>query len=174
MTAPRIVGCQPSFKIDDYDQAVAHYVEWLGFNLDWEWRSEPGAPVIISVSRDGLSLFLSEAETTSGMWLRVSVAGLEAMFAEWDQRKPGAASLVLEQPYELPTVYLEDPFGNGMALQEAETDQMKSEREEKTLEVLAYLREKCGDADEMPGPDELSKICRCSSGIASDALARFT
>ncbi len=173
MAAPEIVGCQPSFRIDSYDEAISHYVDWLGFSLDWEWRSEPNAPAIVSVSRDHLSLFLNEAETTSGVWLRVSVVGLEEMFAEWNSKRPGIASLVLEPPYDLPTVYLEDPFGNGMALQEAETDEMKRDREDKISEVVAHLQTSVLDGAETPKPGELAKQCACSAGIASDALARF-
>ncbi len=32
----RILSVTPSFKIDSYEEAVDHYVDWLGFNLDWD------------------------------------------------------------------------------------------------------------------------------------------
>ena len=69
---PRFIGCRPAFRIHDSEQAIAHYVDWLGFNLDFEWRAEHGAPTIMSVSRDSLSLFLNEdAPVSEKSWLRV-------------------------------------------------------------------------------------------------------
>jgi hypothetical protein len=51
----------PSVKIDSVEAVVAHYVEWSGFNLDWAYRSKTNKPVIMSISRDNLSLFLIKA-----------------------------------------------------------------------------------------------------------------
>jgi hypothetical protein len=79
---PTILGCIPSFKIDSYEAAVAHYIEWLGFNLDWEWRSEANKPVIMSISRDNLSLFLSEAGEQFPTVLRVQVSNLVGLIGE--------------------------------------------------------------------------------------------
>jgi hypothetical protein len=50
----------PILHIDSYEEAKAYYVDWLGFNIDWEFRFEPTFPVYMQVSRDGLVLHLSE------------------------------------------------------------------------------------------------------------------
>ena len=50
----------PVLRILDEAEAKAFYVDGLGFTVDWEWRHKPGFPIFIKVSRDGLSLFLSE------------------------------------------------------------------------------------------------------------------
>ena len=50
----------PILHIDNYEQAKSYYVDWLGFEVDWEFRLEPGFPVYMQVSREGLVLYLSE------------------------------------------------------------------------------------------------------------------
>lgn len=50
----------PTLSITDYERARDFYVERLGFAIDWEWRHEPGFPVFLQVSRDGLAFYLSE------------------------------------------------------------------------------------------------------------------
>ena len=30
----------PNLRIGSAREAIAFYVDWLGFNLDWEWRSD--------------------------------------------------------------------------------------------------------------------------------------
>ena len=119
----RILGCNPSFIIGSYESAVDHYVKWLGFTLDWEWRAEPDQPVIMSVTRDGLSLFLNEADEPSATTLRVRVSNLQALADEWNEKRPGTVDVFLEQPFEIPTVYVRDPFGNMMAMQQPQTEQ---------------------------------------------------
>ena len=56
---PNITLTTPVFGIRSYEDAVAYYVDWLGFNLDWEFRSPSSSPVIMRVSRDGLALSLT-------------------------------------------------------------------------------------------------------------------
>ena len=173
MAEPKIVACQPGFKIDNYEAAVEHYVDWLGFNLDWEWRAEPGAPVILSVTRDELSLFLNEEEGPAGIWLRVSVVGLPALVDEWNSKRPDAVELILEQPFELPTAYIADPFGNGLALQELQTEASLKEQEIKVAEVLEYLVANHEGDDAWPTPERIAEQCEVSLGIASEALNAF-
>jgi hypothetical protein len=31
----------PILYIGSYDEAKAHYVDWLGFQIEWEFRLEP-------------------------------------------------------------------------------------------------------------------------------------
>jgi len=50
----------PILHVDSYEKATAFYVDWLGFTIDWEFRFEPGFPVYMQVSREGLLLHLSE------------------------------------------------------------------------------------------------------------------
>lgn len=50
----------PVFRIFDVTKAREFYVGWLGFKVDWEHRFEETAPVYMQVSRDNLTLHLTE------------------------------------------------------------------------------------------------------------------
>jgi catechol 2,3-dioxygenase-like lactoylglutathione lyase family enzyme len=50
----------PQLRMTSWDRTRTFYVDGLGFTVDGEHRYEPGLPVFARVSRDGLSLFLSE------------------------------------------------------------------------------------------------------------------
>ncbi len=50
----------PVLRIFDYQKAVEFYVNWLGFKIDWEHVFEEGMPIYMQVSRDNITLHLSE------------------------------------------------------------------------------------------------------------------
>jgi predicted enzyme related to lactoylglutathione lyase len=52
----------PALRITQYQRAKEFYLERLGFALDWEHRFGPTFPVFMSISRDGMQLYLSEHE----------------------------------------------------------------------------------------------------------------
>lgn len=51
---------KPILRIFDYQRAIEHYVNWLGFKIDWEHRFDENAPVYMQVSRACIVLHLSE------------------------------------------------------------------------------------------------------------------
>jgi catechol 2,3-dioxygenase-like lactoylglutathione lyase family enzyme len=50
----------PIFRIFSLDKAREFYLDFLGFKVDWEHRFEPGGPVYMQISRNGLVIHLSE------------------------------------------------------------------------------------------------------------------
>src|ERR1700716_4090028 len=50
----------PALRITEYARSKAFYVDGLGFTVEWEHRFEPHFPVFLSISRDGMEIFLSE------------------------------------------------------------------------------------------------------------------
>jgi catechol 2,3-dioxygenase-like lactoylglutathione lyase family enzyme len=50
----------PQLRMTDWNRSRQFYVEGLGFTVDWEHRFEPGLPVFAQLTRDGLSIFLTE------------------------------------------------------------------------------------------------------------------
>lgn len=50
----------PTLRMTNYEQSKRFHTEGLGFRIDWEHRFEPGFPVFIQVSRDGMTIYLSE------------------------------------------------------------------------------------------------------------------
>ncbi|MCH8292965.1 hypothetical protein IH992_17895, partial [Candidatus Poribacteria bacterium] len=115
---PKITEIVPVFGIGSYDEAVAHYVDWLGFNLDWEWREAPGRPVIMAISRDGVSLMLNEhPASSSASSLVLKVTDIYAFAEEWNAKRPNSVTVDIEPPYDIPSISLRDPFGNSMDFQ---------------------------------------------------------
>ncbi len=170
---PIIIGCQPAFNINSYEDAVAHYVDWLGFNLDWEWRSEPNKPVIISVTRDGLSLFLIEGDDTAATRLLVRVSNLQGLVDEWNKKRPESVKIVVEPPYEIPTAYIEDPFGNVMAIEQVQSEEETAEHKATGERIRQYLKTLLDSGSSRPTPQEVVNAIGGSLGIASEVLGEF-
>lgn len=50
----------PQQRSTNWQRTRAFFEDGLGFRVLWDHRFEPGFPVFAEVSRDGLSLFLTE------------------------------------------------------------------------------------------------------------------
>lgn len=74
----------PILRSFDEAKAREFYIDWLGFKVDWEHRFEPGLPLYMQVSRDGIVLHISEhhGDATPGSHIRVEVKGLREFHAE--------------------------------------------------------------------------------------------
>jgi catechol 2,3-dioxygenase-like lactoylglutathione lyase family enzyme len=78
----------PILRSFDEGKAREFYIDWLGFQVDWEHRFEPGTPLYMQVSRGGCVLHLSEhhGDGTPGTHIRIRVDELEAFHAELQTR----------------------------------------------------------------------------------------
>ncbi|MEM8984157.1 MAG: glyoxalase superfamily protein [Pseudomonadota bacterium] len=104
----------PILRIGSVDEAKAFYCGYLGFVLDWEHYYEPGAPVYMQVSRNGIRLQLSaNARFQFGSAVYIDTTGLRAMHAELTANagrySPPAIST---SPWNTLQLEMEDPFGN--------------------------------------------------------------
>ena len=50
----------PAFRIADYQRSKAFYVEGMGFQIDWEHRFEPDFPAFVQISKEGMTIYLTE------------------------------------------------------------------------------------------------------------------
>lgn len=50
----------PALRITDHKRSKEFYVDGLGFKVDWEHQFEPNFPVFMQMSKEGISLFLTE------------------------------------------------------------------------------------------------------------------
>lgn len=57
LPAQRVI---PALRMTQYQRSKDYYVDRLGFVVDWEHRFEPGFPVFMSLTRDGMQLYLTE------------------------------------------------------------------------------------------------------------------
>ncbi len=114
----------PMLYIEDYDQAKVFYIEWLGFQVDWEYRYGPEFPVYMQVSRDGLLLHLTEhkGDNPPGIKCHVEVDDLDALVHEWKSRRPGFNQKPHIAPWGAKHLTLKDPFGNELGINQTLRD----------------------------------------------------
>jgi catechol 2,3-dioxygenase-like lactoylglutathione lyase family enzyme len=74
----------PILRIFDVAKAHEFYLDFLGFEVQWEHRFEGYAPLYTEVSRDGCVLHLSEhhGDATPGAAVRIRVEDIAALHRE--------------------------------------------------------------------------------------------
>lgn len=175
MSEPNFKSWYPVFGIRSYDKAIDYYIDWLGFNLDWEWRQAPGEPAIVSISRDGITIGLNEAPVAStGAWLSVAVADVRALADEWNGRRPGSVEVVSGVPYEGFVINLVDPFGNRIDFQQLLTEEEnEAVRRERVPQMREFISQRISDDKPMPTPEQVVAAIGPSTGLAIEVLNEF-
>ena len=111
----------PLLRIFDRAKALAFYVDFLGFTIDWEHRFEPTLPVYTQVSRAGCVLHLTEhhGDCTPGSTVFVRMTGLDEFHRELMARDyPYARPGVEIAPWNAMLMQVTDPFGNRLRFNE--------------------------------------------------------
>lgn len=70
----------PVFRVFDYAKTIEFYVNWLGFDINWEYRPE-GSPFYMQVSIRGVAIDLSEHHGECSPGGRISFSGFENLEA---------------------------------------------------------------------------------------------
>ena len=121
---PTISNVVPVLSVGSYEETVSHYVEWLGFNVDWEYR-EKQLPFVISITRDGFSFMLteldtsSESETSTGSWTVIYVSDIEAMSEELNSRRSNSVKVQLYPPLNIAQVHVKDLWNNLLVFEQS-------------------------------------------------------
>ena len=115
---PTIDNIVPVLSVGSYEETVSHYFEWLGFNVDWEYREEQ-LPFVISITSDGFSFMLAEAETSNGSWTTIYVSDLEAMSEELNSRRSNSVEVQLYPPLNIAQVHVKDPWKNLLVFEQS-------------------------------------------------------
>ncbi|WP_240941437.1 glyoxalase superfamily protein [Paenibacillus sp. HB172176] len=105
----------PLLRIFDEAKAKDFYLDYLGFQLDFEHRFEPGLPLYMQVSRDGLRIHLTEhyGDACPGSAVRIEVSGVRELQRELIAKRHGFSRPgLVETPWGSEEVRLIDPFGN--------------------------------------------------------------
>lgn len=111
----------PSLRIFDVAKAKEFYVDFLGFNWDWEHRFDDNAPLYAQVSRAGVMLNLTEhhGDGAPGTHFVIHTKGIAAFHRELTEKKYRYARPGLEdQPWGARTVTVTDPFANKLTFSE--------------------------------------------------------
>lgn len=104
----------PTFRILDYDRAIEFYIDFLGFTIDWEHRFGPTEPVYMQISKNHLTLHLSENKRfQTNVITFVDTKGIELFHKELVERNT-AKSIpdVSKTDWQTLQMEIEDPFGN--------------------------------------------------------------
>lgn len=103
------------------EKAREFYVDYLGFTVDWEHRFENHMPLYMQVSRNGLTLHLSEhhGDGTPGSVTFVRMSGLDEFHREISAKgckylRPG----IEDVPWNARMMQIIDPFGNRIRFNE--------------------------------------------------------
>ena len=99
-------GVTPILRVKDMQASIEHYVQVLGFKVDWQ------SPGFASVSRDRCHIFLCEGDQGNpGAWVWIGVGDCQLLFAEYSAN----GAKVRHPPTNYPWAYemqIEDPDGN--------------------------------------------------------------
>ena len=104
----------PTFRITDYKKAIAFYIDFLGFNIDWEHRFGETEPIYMQISKNGLVLHLSEnGRFKTGVIIFVETKGIENFRKNILNTKNGKLiPEILTTNWNTKQLEIEDPFGN--------------------------------------------------------------
>ena len=111
----------PILRIFDVAKAKEFYVGFLGFAVDWEHHFEENTPAYLQVSRNGLTLHLSEhhGDACPGSTVFVWMTGIEDFHREITSKgykylRPGIETTF----YNARCVQVIDPFVNRLRFNE--------------------------------------------------------
>jgi hypothetical protein len=174
MGEPKIERVVPVFGISSYDEAVAHYVEWLGFKLDWEWREAPGQPVIMSVSRDDVAFMLNaHSDQPKCADVRVQVGNVEELADELNKRRPESVSVQIGLPYEFAELTVRDDSGNTLTFHCDNSEEQERLRSQNVPKMREYIQKRIDDGLALPTPEEVRKAVGPVLGFAIEVLNEF-
>ncbi|MET4897877.1 glyoxalase superfamily protein [Sphingomonadaceae bacterium jetA1] len=106
----------PILRSFDADHARSFYLDFLGFELVFEHRFEPGMPLYMGIARGPCVLHLSEhdGDATPGSAVRIAVDDVHAFVAECRASGHGHAcpGAPWPAPWGMDEIALTDPAGN--------------------------------------------------------------
>lgn len=113
-TAIQFNRAVPVLRIFDIAKAREFYLDFLGFQVDWEHRYGDDFPLYMQVSRAGLVLHLSEhhGDASPGSTVAVHMTGIEPLHAELTAKAYRYAKPGLSDQGGRLEMQLADPFGN--------------------------------------------------------------
>src|SRR5690625_1784044 len=108
-----------SFRITDYTRSKKFYVEGLGFQIDWEHRFDPNFPVFVQITRDEMSIYLTEhaGDCEIGGLIHLFVSNVDKWYSELkDKDDIHIAELPNENLDGLRMMTVVDPDGNQLRI----------------------------------------------------------
>ncbi len=112
----------PVLRIFDEAKAKEFYVDFLGFNVDWEHRFDDNAPLYMQISKDKCVIHLSEhhGDCCPGGAMKIETTEIDAYEKELNDKnyryyRPG----IDDMPWGSRDMSVKDPFGNRLTFTDA-------------------------------------------------------
>jgi len=104
----------PTLRITDEARSRAFYVDGLGFHVDWTHRFGAHLPALLQLTRDGMTLYLSQhvMDCSIGGLVHLFVDSVDAWHTELRRRGVAIELAPTDQPWGLREMHLIDPDGN--------------------------------------------------------------
>jgi uncharacterized glyoxalase superfamily protein PhnB len=110
----------PTLRILDYAKAIEFYIDYLGFNIDWEHRFGETDPIYMQLTKNGLTLHLSENKRfQTGIIIFVESKGILEFEKELVSRNTSIIPKVEKTNWQTLQMEIEDPFGNLLRFNES-------------------------------------------------------
>ena len=112
----------PLIRIFDENKAKEFYVEFLGFNIDFEHRDSDDAPLYMQVSKGQCLLLLTEHHggCSPGCAINIETDELESYCKELNQKNYKFAKLgIQDMPWGSKNMSIAHPFGNNITFTNA-------------------------------------------------------
>jgi uncharacterized glyoxalase superfamily protein PhnB len=107
----------PILRMFDEAKGREFYVDFLGFDVDWEHRFEPDLPLYMQVHKDDCILHLSEhfGDCSPGASLRIETKGLDE-YQQWllAKKYKNSRPCIEDTPWGAREMSISDPFGNAL------------------------------------------------------------
>jgi uncharacterized glyoxalase superfamily protein PhnB len=119
--APTVRRIVPILRIFNVEKAREFYVDYLGFEVDWEHRFDDNSPLYLQVSLGALVIHLSEhhGDACPGSAVRIEITGVRAFHERLAAKNYRYLNPGIEQtPWDSVSVTLLDPFGNRLVFDE--------------------------------------------------------
>lgn len=110
-----IQSVTPILRMFDVEKTIEFYVDFLGFQKQWEHRFEPDFPLYMEVSLGSCILHLSEhhGDATPGSAIRIETSNLEDYHLVLSKKNYRYARPGIEHtPWGTKEVRVGDPSGN--------------------------------------------------------------
>lgn len=111
----------PSLRMFDVGKAREFYIDFLGFEVDWEHRYSPDLPLYLQLSLGGVILHLSQhhGDGSPGAKVMIHMSGLADYRAElMAKRYRFARPELVDEPWGAITMTVHDPFSNRLVFTE--------------------------------------------------------
>jgi catechol 2,3-dioxygenase-like lactoylglutathione lyase family enzyme len=108
----------PTLRITDYSRSKAFYADRLKFAIDWEHRFKPELPVFMQISREGLTLFLTEhrGDCPAGGLVHIYLPDVDIWYRDFQERSVPVHEPPNESLQGLRAMTIVDPDGNKLRI----------------------------------------------------------